>query len=121
MILAVLDDLLFTSRIKTTAGQLGVPVMFVRSAEVALAEMRKVTPSAVIFDLNNPRTDPLGTVATMKADKALASIRTIGFVSHVQADLIASARRAGVDEVMARSAFAQQLPDILTNAENDAR
>ena len=63
--------------------------------------------------MNNPRTDPLGTVAQMKADPALAGIPTVGFVSHVQTDLIDAARRAGVDQVLARSAFTQLLPEIL--------
>jgi len=113
MILAVLDDLMFTSKIKTTASQLGVPVAFVRSADAALAEMRKAVPSLVVLDLNNPRTSPLDIVATMKQDPALASIRTVGYASHVQVDVIAAARQAGVDEVMARSAFTQQLAEIL--------
>jgi PleD family two-component response regulator len=113
MILAVLDDLMFTSKIKTTARQLGVEVAFVRSADAAFAEMQKATPSLVILDLNNPRTDPLGIVAAMKQDPALASIPTVGYASHVQTDVIAAARRAGVGDVMARSAFTQQLPEIL--------
>jgi hypothetical protein len=49
----------------------------------------------------------------MKKDPALASIRTLGFVSHVHTALINAARAAGADEVMARSAFAGQLADIL--------
>ena len=75
MVLAVLDDLMFSSKIKTTANRLGVPVAFARSSGRALDEMRKSPPSLVIFDLNNPRTDPLGTVAAMKADPALATFR----------------------------------------------
>ena len=114
MIVAVLDDLMFTSKIKTTAGQLGVAVAFARSADAALAEMRKSAPSLVIFDLNNPRTNPLGIVSAMKQDPALASIPTIGYASHVQTDVIEAARRAGVDDVMARSAFTQQLAQILS-------
>src|SRR4051794_40392428 len=113
MILAVLDDLMFSSKIKTTAGQLGVTVSFARSADAALAEMRKSAPALVILDLNNPRTNPLGIVASMKQDPALASIRTVGYASHVQVDVINAAREAGVGEVMARSAFTQQLPEIL--------
>jgi len=114
MILAVLDDLMFTSKIKTTANQLGVTVAFARSAAAALAEMKKATPSLVILDLNNPRTDPLGIVAGMKQDPALASVRTVGYASHVQVDAINAAREAGVHEVMARSAFTQNLAGILT-------
>ena len=113
MILALVDDLMFSSKIRATANQLGVAVAFVRSSETALAEMRKQAPSLVILDLNNPRTDPLGTVASMKADPALAGIPTVGFASHVQTEAIEAARLAGVGEVMARSAFAGRLPDIL--------
>ncbi|HXI31722.1 MAG TPA: response regulator [Vicinamibacterales bacterium] len=113
MILAVLDDLMFTSKIKTTAGQLGVAVTFARSADAALAAMRQAAPSVVILDLNNARIDPLGIVASMKAEPELASIPTVGYVSHVQTDVIIAARQAGVGEVMARSAFTQQLAEIL--------
>src|SRR6202163_4327277 len=113
MILAVLDDLMFTSRIKTAASQLGVPIAFARSSAGALADMHKNPPSLVILDLNSPRIDPLGTIGAMKADPALAAIPTLGFASHVQTDVIEAARKAGVGEVMARSAFAQRLPEIL--------
>jgi CheY-like chemotaxis protein len=113
VILAILDDLMFTSKIKLAATQIGVPVGFARSADSALAEMRKNRPALVILDLNNPRTDPLGTVAAMKADAALAGIPTIGFVSHVDTVTIDAARQAGVGDILARSAFAQRLPEIL--------
>lgn len=113
MVLAVLDDLMFTSKIKAAAGPLGVAVTFARSADAALAEMQKAPPELVLLDLNNPRTDPLGIVGRMKADPALAAVPTVGFASHVQADVIAAARAAGVTDVMARSAFTQRLPDIL--------
>jgi PleD family two-component response regulator len=113
MILALVDDLMFTSKIKTAATQLGVPLSFARSSDAALAQMHETVPSLVIFDLNSARTDPLGTLARMKREPALASVPTIGFVSHVQADLIARAREAGFDEVLARSAFTAQLAEIL--------
>src|SRR4051794_29190961 len=109
MIVAVLDDLMFSSKIKTAASQLAVTVVFARSAASALAEIRKSPPTLVILDLNNPRTNPLGVVAAMKKDPALAAIPTLGFASHVQTDVIEDARRAGVGEVLARSAFTQQL------------
>ena len=104
---------MFSSKIKTTASQLGIAVTFARSADAALAEMRKSAPSLVIFDLNNPRTDPLGTVAAMKGDPSLASIPTLAYASHVQTDIIQAAREAGVDEVLARSAFTMRLAEIL--------
>ena len=116
MVLALVDDLMFGSKIRTAAKQLSVPVTFARSREAALTELRSHRPSVVILDLNGTRMDPLGMMAEMKADASLAGIRTIGFVSHVQTDLIDAARRAGVDEVMPRSAFTTQLAEILVRA-----
>jgi PleD family two-component response regulator len=113
MILAVLDDLMFTSKIKSTATHLGVTLAFARSADAALAEMRKSSPALVIFDLNNPRTNPLAILAAMKADAALAEIPTLGFVSHVDTTSIESARHAGIGEVLPRSAFTMRLAEIL--------
>ena len=104
---------MFTSKIKATAGRLGVAVVFARSSDAALDQMRNSAPSLVILDLNSARTDPLGIVTAMKREPALASIPTVGFVSHVQTDLIDAARQAGVGDVMARSAFTARLPDIL--------
>jgi len=113
VILAILDDLLFTSKIRATAKQIGATLSVAKSHDAALAQMRAEAPALVIFDLNNPRTTPLTIIADMKADPALAGIHTVGFVSHVQTDLIDAARKAGVDEVMARSMFAERLPQIL--------
>src|SRR5262245_3095604 len=117
MILAVLDDLMFTSKIRSAAAQLGVTVSFERSSEAALASMRAHRPTLVIFDLNNPRTDPIATQAAMKQDQSLASLRTVGYVSHVDAATIDAARAAGVTEILPRSAFVQRLPDLLSGAE----
>jgi PleD family two-component response regulator len=114
MILALVDDLMFVSKIRHAAAQLGITLAVASGREAALAQMRRDQPSLVIFDLNNRRTDPLGTMAAMKMEPALASIQTLGYVSHVDRDLIDKARAAGVGEVMPRSVFSQRLGEILT-------
>jgi CheY-like chemotaxis protein len=113
MIVAVVDDLMFTSKIRAAASGLGVAVTFARSPDLALAAIRASRPGLVILDLNGRATDPLGVVAQLLADPALRDIPTVGFISHVQADAIESARRAGVTEVLARSAFVARLPELL--------
>ena len=116
MILAAVDDLLFSSKIRTTAKQSGVELLFARTPSEILEQTRALRPSLVIFDLNSAKADPVHTIATLKQDPELASIRTLGFVSHVHTDLIDEARRAGLDDVMARSAFASRLAEILLAA-----
>jgi CheY-like chemotaxis protein len=113
VILALLDDLLFRSKIRTAASRLGVRVAFAGSSEAALTAMRADMPALVILDLDNPRTDPLGTLAVMKADARLTAIPTVAFGSHVQTETLGAARRAGVDEVLPRSAFTARLAEIL--------
>jgi CheY-like chemotaxis protein len=114
VILAIVDDLMFTSKIRATAKPLGVAVSFARSPDAALAAMRAEPPTLAIFDLDNPRTDPIGTLEKMREDETLCRIPTLGFVSHVHAHLIDAARGAGIGEVMARSAFTAKLGEILS-------
>ena len=116
MILAAVDDLLFSSKIRTTAKQAGVELRFARTPPEILEQTRTLRPSLVIFDLNSAKADPIQTIATLKQDHELATTRTLGFVSHVHTDLIEQARRAGLDDVMARSAFAARLAEILLAA-----
>ena len=115
MILCIVDDLLFSVKISTAAKALAAPVFFERSPDMILPRIREERPSLVIFDLNSTKLRPLDTIALMKADPALADIRTLGYVSHVQTDVISAARTAGIDEVLARSAFSERLGQILSS------
>ena len=120
MVLVAVDDLLFSSKIRATAKQAGVDLTFARSPQEILDAARSARPTLAIFDLNSAKTDPIATIAALKADPALAAIRTIGFASHVHTALIGAAREAGADQVLPRSAFAGNLAEILTSAESAA-
>lgn len=113
MVIVAVDDLMFASRISSAAKALGVEIAFARSPEAIVEAVRTKAPRLVILDLNSMKVRPLEAVAALRADPALASVPTVGFVSHVQTDLIDQARQAGVGQVMARSAFVMQLPQLL--------
>jgi len=114
MIVAVLDDLFFSIKIRTAAKSLGADVYFERAPELVLETIRTKAPRLVIFDLDSGKMRPMDAIAAMKADASLRDIATLGFVSHVHDDVIAGAREAGIDQVMARSAFAERLGSILS-------
>jgi len=114
-ILAAVDDFLFRSKIRAVAKHVNAEVHFAQTQEEILAQARATTPALVIVDLNSQKSDPVATIAALKADPALAGVRTIGFASHVHVDLINAARRAGADQVLARSQFAGNLAEILTS------
>jgi CheY-like chemotaxis protein len=113
VILCAIDDLIFSIKISTAAKALGSPIFFERNADMVLPRIREKQPSLVILDLNSTKLRPLEVIAALKADPALMNVRTLGYVSHVHGDLIAAARSAGIDEVLARSAFADRLGEIL--------
>jgi CheY-like chemotaxis protein len=114
MIVCAIDDLFFSIKISTAAKALGVDVYFERAAEHVLETICSKQPRLVIFDLNSAKLRPLDAIAAVKADPALAACRTLGYVSHVDGETTAAARKAGVDQVLARSAFVERLGQILT-------
>jgi CheY-like chemotaxis protein len=113
MVLCAVDDLMFATKISTAAKSLQRDVVFERNAERLVSRVREERPSLVIFDLNSSKLRPLDAIRAIKADPDLTATRTLGYVSHVQADVIAAARHAGCDEVLARSAFSSRLGEIL--------
>jgi CheY-like chemotaxis protein len=116
MIVCVVDDLIFSIKISTAAKHLGAELFFERSRDRVVATIRDKQPSLVIFDLNSSKLAPLEAIAALEADPALRAIPTLGYVSHVDAATIEAARAAGVDRVLARSAFVDRLAEILTTA-----
>ena len=112
MIVAVIDDLFFSVKIRTAAKTLGTEVYFERTPQQVLESIRSKAPRLVIFDLDSGKMRPMDAIAAMKADPALRDV--LGFVSHVHDDVIASARAAGIDQVLARSAFVERLGAILS-------
>lgn len=119
-VLAAVEDLLFKSKISGTADSLGVAVRFPRSPRKLLESLHDDPPSLLILDLNSDRFEPLQLLQAVNSDETLTSIRTLGFLSHVQKDLAVAAREAGCDRIMARSAFTKNLPEILTGEDTGA-
>ena len=116
-IVAVLEDLFFTVKINESAKRAGMPIVFVKSVKDAL-DKAKEQPSLIILDLNFQSIEPLKLVVQLKADAETKAISLIGYVSHVQGELKQQAQEAGCDMVMARSAFSQNLPQILKRHSN---
>ena len=59
MVLVAVDDLLFSSKIRTVAKLAGVDIMFTRTPAEILGQMRAQKPALVIFDLNSTKSDPI--------------------------------------------------------------
>jgi len=111
-ILAVVSDLFFSVKITDAAKRAGMAVELVTDPKEVLAKA-KAKPSVIIFDLNFEAARPLELIGKLKSSAEYKGVSLIGFVSHVQGELKQAAQEAGCDVVMARSAFSQNLPQIL--------
>jgi hypothetical protein len=111
-----IEDLFFLAKIQETAKKLGVKVGFLKADKDIVARLSGVPdeekPSLIVFDLNNAGAKPLTLIPKIKA-KLKRGTSVIGFLSHLQGDLKVKATEAGCDIVMPRSAFSQNLPNLL--------
>jgi CheY-like chemotaxis protein len=111
LVLAVMDDLLFLSRIQEAARGAGVAV---RSAR-RVADVVDAAPGAsvVVIDLDAARLPVAEVLDALRADPLTAGLPVIGFFSHVHAARGREALAAGCRQALPRSAFVQELPRLM--------
>jgi len=105
--LALVRDLMFSSRIIATARELKCRVEIIRAPK----DLSGRPGSLLLADLSLE-----GAIEAAAEWKQSQEAQVIGFVSHTDAATIARAREAGIDRVMARGGFAEALPAILEGA-----
>jgi DNA-binding NarL/FixJ family response regulator len=105
-------DLIFTTKIKETAAELGHRIEVARDAKTAEALIAEQRPQVVLIDL---------TAGDLCARAALDVYRNVAgphawlvaFGPHVDPDSLAEAEAAGCQVAMPRSKFASELPKLL--------
>jgi ActR/RegA family two-component response regulator len=111
-----IEDLFFLAKIQESSKKLGIKVGFLKNEKDALAKFIDVAeqdrPSLIVFDLNNANAKPLTLIPKLRS-KLKKGTSIIGFLSHLQGDLKVKAVEAGCDMVMPRSAFSQNLPNLM--------
>jgi CheY-like chemotaxis protein len=110
--LVAVSDLFFTVKILDAAKRSSMEAEMVKTSE-ELIEKARSGPALIIFDLNFDAMEPVKMIAALKKAPETKSTGMIAFVSHIQAELKKEAHDAGCDMVLARSAFSQNLAQIL--------
>ncbi|MFG0259039.1 MAG: hypothetical protein ACF8LK_01695 [Phycisphaerales bacterium JB041] len=122
MILFVCADLLWATRIKSTAESVGVAARPVRSLEMLEARLADSPVNALVVDLEAGETG-IGLIERLRgpdSSEAERAITVLAFGPHVMTELFEQARAAGADRAMARGGFAAQLPQILQTLDGAA-
>lgn len=103
-VLALIRDLMFSSKVTATARAVGREVRIVRDLE----NLRSTDGALLIVDLALP-----GAIEAAAAWKQAFGGETIGFAAHVDTQTIAAAKAGGIDLVMTRGSFTSQLESLL--------
>jgi CheY-like chemotaxis protein len=116
LVIAVVDDMFFASKIRAVAEAAGIEISFARSPEVFIEMARERQPQLIVVDLHHQKLDAVSLGRDLKSDPELAAIELLGFFSHVETELQRAAQAAGYDRVVPRSAFARDLQVLLAGA-----
>ncbi|MBI1348050.1 hypothetical protein GC163_17390 [bacterium] len=109
MIILLTRDLFFGSKVTSTANSLGLVAKLCGSREQLESLLATQEASGVILDLSSDVT-PGDVRSLLPID---ANIRCVAFGPHVDTDKLAAAKAAGFDDVLPRSRFSAELPQLL--------
>jgi hypothetical protein len=101
-------DLVFRSKILAAAERVGVSIRLAPRGTPLDEAVRALGPGPLIVDLAEP-----GVVGQIGAAKAAGATRVVGYLGHLEENLMALARQAGVDEILSRGQFVQRLDELL--------
>lgn len=117
LVLYCAADLVWGTRIKAAAEDVGVQARPVRSAEMLAARLADSSPTGLIVDLEAEAA--MDVLARLRADPRGEGVRVVAYGPHVEEGKFSAARAAGADMVMARGAFDRQLPSLLRRLAGD--
>jgi hypothetical protein len=108
----LVQDMLFSSKIRETAKPLGLTVQGFRDP-VALVAAAAAGAKLAIVDLRLPvALDALG---ALRANPAAAAVPSVGFIDHELTHVMDAARAQGCGRVMAKGQFSTTLPRLLAD------
>ena len=111
-IVALVDDLMFLSRLREEARRAGADLASATTQAELVELLLDAPPALVIFDLTVRSADPVKAITAARAAAGPAT-RMLAYGPHGDLALLEAARAAGADEVLARGAFAARLPELL--------
>jgi hypothetical protein len=119
LLLAIVDDLFVRSRIDAGAGVAGVEVRYVGSFDEILAASTERPVRALLVGMAATRRAWPAIVKQVRADDSTRGLYVLAFGPHKNLELRTRALEAGVDRVVANSAFVRLLPTLLATPKAD--
>ena len=110
-VVVVVGDMIFRTKIASTAHTVGLGVDFAESLNDFKSLTGVTSPSYVLIDLEQE--DSLVAGVLDHVSQLSQRPQLLGYCPHVRQSVIEHAKTSGFDQVMTRSSFATNLPTIL--------
>ncbi len=110
-ITAIVNDLMFMTKIRNAAEYLGLSVGFPASQDQIDHYLEDC--NLVLVDLENDFLEPIELIERMKSTRGPASPKIVGYLSHLNSLRKSEAISAGCDEVLSRFEINSNLREIL--------
>lgn len=114
MILYLAGDLVWATRIKRTAEDLGLAARPVRDVRMLSDRLSEGEVRALLLDLTQGE-QAMAMLEHLSSCRPRPAVRVVAFGPHVERDLLERARAGGADEVLPRGAFDRNLAAILAD------
>ena len=113
-VVAVIDDLFFQAKVRTALQHLGLAAEIVPNGGRLQARLQGGgVPALVIVDLTLRGDDATALIRDLRAEEHGRSVPILAFGSHVAVEVQKQALQAGASQVVAKSAFAKRLPQLV--------
>lgn len=115
MILYLASDLVWATKIKSTADALGVACRPARNGGMLRDRLADSDVRALLVDLEAGE-EAIGLIRELRRLEVAGNcsgVRVVAFGPHVDVGAFERAEEAGADRTMARGAFAKALPELL--------
>ncbi|MDQ6604134.1 MAG: hypothetical protein M3176_00270 [Chloroflexota bacterium] len=112
-LLALVDDLMFASRIEGTLRASGYDVRVAPVAVATAAVAREWEPDVIVVNFGAPFQAWEGAIRAMRSEPSLATTPLLAFGPHVDTAGRAAATAAGASRVVTNGAFFNRMPEVV--------
>lgn len=113
-VVAVIDDLFFQAKVRVTLQHMGLAAEIVPNGGRLHARLQAGdAPDLVIVDLTLRSGDTVALIRELRTSERGRSVPILAFGAHVAVETQKQALQAGATQVVAKSAFAKRLPQLV--------
>jgi len=113
LILVVASEANVGEEVEKAAQTEGTDCLILCEEAPIQAALQETTPEAIFIDLSTFTLDAPAIIQDLKGNTATRKIPIVAFANQIRADLLQDAKEAGADLILPRSAFNQQLPELI--------